>query len=200
MSIKIRLLKSLIWTSDDILYISSHHVLAYFWIIVITFLLITIVFFSFNFFKVFSLTFASWFAWLSWILIYIYFILNFLDIYLDVLAVTNNSVIIYKWFWLFKSTTDVLEFDAIESVFYEQEWVINVLFDNWDIFLRRASHSNVFNDVHNPSKVVDNINRIIRSSEEKEEKEEENDNIHENDDFKLFVEAMAEIIKEYKKK
>jgi len=50
-----------------------------------------------------------------------YFILNFLDIYLDSIVVTSDSVVIYKWYGLFKSTTDVLEFHAVESVFYEQE-------------------------------------------------------------------------------
>ena len=200
MEIKKKILKSIIWTDDDILYIASHHVFAYFWVIVVTIVMITITFFSYSFLKILSLTFATWVAWILWVIIYMYFILNFLDIYLDSIVVTSDSITIYKWYGLFKSTTDVIEFDAIESVFYEQEWIINVLFDDGDLFIRRAMHTNVFNSIHNPSHVVENINKIkqeAKSWETKEETKEENKN---NSDFDVFVEAMSEIIRDYKNK
>jgi len=47
-------------------------------------------------------------------------LLNFLDIYLDSIAVSPTSLIIYKWYGLFKNTTDVLDLSAVESVFAEQ--------------------------------------------------------------------------------
>ena len=197
MEIKKKILKSIIWTDDDILYVASHHVLAYFKVIVITIVIVTITFFSYGFLQMLSWTFASWVAWILWIIIYMYFILNFLDIYLDSIVVTSDSVVIYKWYGLFKSTTDVLEFHAVESVFYEQEWVLNVLFNNGNLFIRRATHTNVFNNIHNPSNIVDNINKIIQEAEFWENKEEDK---KDDSDFNVFIEAMAEIIRDYKNK
>ena len=204
MEIKKKILKSIIWTDDDILYLASHHVLAYFWVIVITIVMNTITFFSYVFLKMLSWTFATWVAWILWIIIYIYFFLIFLDIYLDTIVLTSNSIIIYKWYGLFKSTTDVLEFHAVESVFYEQEWVLNVLFNNGNLFIRRTTHTNVFNNIHNPSHVVENINKIIQETEswknKEEDKEEDKDENKDNNDFDVFVEAMSEIIRDYKNK
>lgn len=200
MEIKKKLLKSLIWTDNDILYMVSHHVLAYFWVIVFTVITVTIAFFSYDLLKFISWTFASWTVWIFWIVIYIYILLNFLDIYFDAIVVTEDSIIVYKWFGLFKSTTDVLEFHAIESVFFDQEWIVNVLFNNGNIFLKRTSESNVFQDVHNPAKIVDKINTIIKSKKVDHEEDVEEEKKDEDSDFKLFIEAMAEIIKDYKNK
>lgn len=200
MEIKKKILKLVIWTDDDILYIVSHHLLAYFWTIVTTLIMLAIAFFLYYVFSYLNTVFATWLAWIAWALIYLYFFFRFIDIYLDAIVITQNSIIIYKWYWIFKSTTDVIEFSAVESVYSDQEWVLNFLFNNWNIFIRRAMYTNVFNNVHNPWNISDNINKIIKSIESNKEKENNNEEKKDDSDFNLFVEAMAEIIRDYKNK
>jgi len=158
-----------------------------------------IAFFLYIWLKIFSVSFASLTAWILWTLIYFYFILNFLDIYLDAIVVTKNVVIIYQWYGLFKNATDSISFGAIESVFSKQDWIINKIFNNGDIFLRRAWHTNVFNNVGNSWIIATNINKLLLSFNENLWNNKE-DVKTEDSDFKVFIEAMAEIIKDYKNK
>ncbi len=200
MEIKKKILKSVIWTDDDILYMASHHVLAYFWTIATTLIMLAIAFFLYDAFSYLNTVFATWLAWIVWVMIYLYFFFRFIDTYLDAILVTQHSIIIYKWYGIFKFTTDVVEFSAIESVYSDQEWILNFLFNNWDVFIRRAMYTNVFNNVHNPWNISDNINKIIRSVEVKPKEHLEEDTKDNDSDFNIFMEAMAEIIRDYKNK
>ena len=193
MDIKAKILKRIAWIDEDIIYMISHHLLTYFPVIIMSLLGIVILFFLYQIISVFSVNLASYLVGFLGILLYFYFLFEFLDIYLDAVIVTPTSVIIYKWYGIFKSTSDVLFLEAIESVYAEQEWIIDTLFNKWDIVIRRAWHENKFDSVYNPNDVAAKLNNIINSVNKEEEEEVE----EEQDDFKLFVEAMAEVIKEY---
>jgi len=122
--------------------------------------------------------------------------LRFFDIYLDAIVITNKSVFIYKWFGLFKSTTDVIDFEAIESVFADQSWLWDIIFNKWDIYFRRAWHDNIFKDVPNPWKVANDINTLIweiQKENDLEESEEKTEN-----DVKILAEVLADLLREYK--
>jgi len=109
-------------------------------------------------------------------------------------------LIIYKWFWLFKNSTDVLDLEAVESVFAEQSGLIDILFNNWHVYIRRAGHTNVFEDVFNPNKVANKINNIIFSLKQKEEEEvqEQSESDLDEEKIKLLAQAMIEVMKEMK--
>ena len=175
----------------------AHHVLSYFGIMMTTLGLLIILFFLYLLISVFSLSLASFFIGILGIILYFYFLLHFFDIYLDAVIVTENTIIIFQWYDLFKTTTDVIALHAIESVYADQKGLIDTLFNKGDIVFRRAGHENVFDSVYNPVEIANKINAIINSlhKEEEVEKDEEEEV---QDDFKIFVEAMAEVIKEYK--
>ena len=124
-----------------------------------------------------------------------------MDIYLDAIIVTESSIIVYKWYGILKATTDVLDFDAVESVYADQSGLIDVLFDKWDLYLRRAGHENVFEDVSSPNKVASKINDLIRqfadSNWTEEIKETEEDNSKEKK-IKMLAEILTEVIDEIK--
>lgn len=195
MDIKAKILKRIAGIQEDIIYMISHHILTYLSVIIMSILGIIILFFLYQIISIFSNNLASYVVWVLGILLYFYFLLNFLDIYLDAVIVTNSSVIIYKWYGIFKSTSDVLFLEAIESVYADQEWIIDTLFNKGDIVLRRAGHENKFDSVYNPNDVAAKLNNILNSVSK--ESEEDSEGESKEDDFKLFVEAMAEVIKEY---
>ena len=59
---------------------------------------IIILFFLYKFLAVYFPTFASYFVGILGIWLYVYFLLNFFDLYLDAIVVTPSTLIIYKWF------------------------------------------------------------------------------------------------------
>jgi len=195
MDIKINILKKIAGIDEDIKYIISHHILTYFWLMIMSFIGIIILFFLYKLIAVFDELLARNIIWILGLGLYIYFVLNFLDIYLDAVMITDRSIVIYKWYWLFKTTADVISLHAIESVYANQNWLIDTLFNKWDIIFRRAWHENLFDNVYNPQDAANKINYMLSTIEEKEVEKEE-----EEWDFQMFVEAMAEVIKEYKSK
>jgi len=195
MDIKLNILKKIAGIDEDVKYMISHHILTYFSLMVISLIGIIILFFLYNLLSVFDQKLSSIIFWVLWFLVFIYFTLNFFDIYLDAVLVTERSIIIYKWYGLFKTSTDVISLEAIESVYANQNWIIDTLFNRWDIVFRRAWHENLFDEVYNPQDAANKLNYLISMIEKEEEQEEEPEW-----DFQMFVEAMAEVIKEYKNK
>ena len=195
MDIKINILKKIAGIDEDVKYIISHHILTYFWLMIMSFLGIIILFFLYKLIAVFDEQLARVIIWILWLGLYIYFVLNFLDIYLDAVIITDRSLVIYKWYGLFKTTADVIALYAIESVYANQNGLIDTLFNKWDIVFRRAGHENLFDSIYNPQDAANKINYMLSTIEEKKEEKPE-----EEWDFQMFVEAMAEVIKEYKSK
>ena len=193
MDIKVNILKKIAGIDEDIKYIISHHILTYFWLMIMSFIGIIILFFLYRLIAVFDVSLAQISIWILGLLLYVYFVLNFLDIYLDAVLITDKSIIIYKWYWLFKTSADVIALHAIESVYAKQNGIIDTLFNKWDIVFRRAGHENYFDEVYNPQDAANKINYMLSTLEKEEEEEPEQEW-----DFQMFVEAMAEVIKEYK--
>jgi len=196
MDIKVNILKKIAGVDEEIKYMISHHILTYFWLMVISFIGLIILFFLYKLIYIFDEQLAQIVIWILWVLLYVYFVLQFFDIYLDAVIVTDRSIVIYKWYWLFKTTSDVISLSAIESVYADQTGLIDTLFNKWNIVFRRAGHENFFDDVYNPQDAANKINLLLSTLEKEEELEEPEPEW----DFQMFVEAMAEVIKEYKNK
>jgi len=201
MDIKQKILKKMIDTDEDFVYIVSHHPIVYVPLMIISAIGIIILFFLYKFLAVYFPVFASYFVGILGLWLYFYFLLNFFDIYLDAIAVTPSTLIIYKWYGIFKNTTDVLDLQAVESVFADQSWLIDILFNNWDIYIRRAGHTNVFDNVFNPNKVANDINNLIFRLKRNEESEEVKENFEpdlDEEKIKMLAQAMIEVMKEMK--
>ena len=198
MDIKKNLLKRLVDTDEEIVYIVNHHPIVYFPLMIISVLGVIILFFLYKFLYVFSEQIASYLCGFLGLVLYTYFLLNFFDIYLDAVALTPSTIIIYKWYWLFKTTTDVLDFKAVESVYADQAWLTDIVFNKWDIYIRRAGHTNVFDNVANPNKVANDINSMLSSLEKDEQSSESEPKNDKEDKIKLLAEVLAEVISEMK--
>jgi len=173
MDIKVNILKKIAGIDEDIKYIISHHILTYFWLMIMSFIGIIILFFLYRLIAVFDVSLAQISIWILGLLLYVYFVLNFLDIYLDAVLITDKSIIIYKWYWLFKTSADVIALHAIESVYANQNGIIDTLFNKWDIVFRRAGHENYFDEVYNPQDAANKINYMLSTLEKEEEEEPE---------------------------
>lgn len=204
MDIKKNILRKLIKTDEDMIYIVSHHYIAYFSTITVLFISIVIVFSLYKLIWIFSQNIASWVAWILWIIVYINFMLNFFDVYLDAVVITNRSLIIYKWYWLLKNSIDVIANHAVESAYSDQNWVIDTIFNKWDLFIKTARDETIFKWVMAPAEVANDINKIIFSIIEKDEEKEWEDVWEYEEkkwwDLDVFMQAMEEVIREYKSK
>ncbi len=202
MDIKKNILGRLIKINEEMIYVVSHHYIAYFGTIVVLFISIAIVFSLYKLISIFSLPIASWVWWILWIIVYINFMLNFFDVYLDAIIITDRSLIIYEWYWLLKNSIDVIANHAVESAYSEQNWIVDSMFDKWNLIIKTAGGDTVFKNIASPVEVANDINKIIFSIVEKDE-EKEWEQIWEYEekkwwDLDVFMQAMEEVVREYK--
>jgi len=91
------------------------------------------------------------FVWL-WLVFFMAFY-DFFDWYMDVLILTNFSIIETRWDWFTKSSSSRMEYEAIEDIHFEIKWFLSSLFEFWDLYIERTSWWVCFTDTWNPSEV-----------------------------------------------
>lgn len=98
----------------------------------------------------------------------------YLDYCMDFSIVTPQSFIRYDQTWFFKRTSKVIDLIHIRSVSVEKTWIINSLFNNWNIVVLSEWSDNsvsdtksdagkiIFRYVKDPEKYWDRIQRMLK--------------------------------------
>lgn len=121
--------------------------------------------------------------------------ISFLDIYLDWVILTNNWIVIFRWDWLLKYRTESIERESLESVSMNQNGILDIMFNKWDIKINRIDHSYIFNEVPNPSKQVKTI--LEKRDEMTSWEQEDEDKV---DKFDLLVDMLGDVLIDYSKR
>ena len=181
---------------ENIVYIIAHHWWVYVKLILFYtfFLLIWFVWYRYLSY-VFDWRWLSYIFWIYWIVVYIKFVIDFMDIYLDSIVLTPQGVNIFLWEWIFKYSNEAIERNAIESVYDEQNWLLDMLLEKWNIIIKRIDEEYRFEDVPKPAM----MSNIIIEMKERFTSADQGDNTQneEKDKFELLVEVLWEVIKEY---
>ena len=144
-----------------------------------------------------SREYLNWvFAWL-WLILFTKFCIDFCDIYLDCVVMTETGITLYLREWLLEYKTDHFDWGTIETISFNQKWFRDRLFMKWDITITLDHGIEYpFEDISNPKKQVDTIlqlkNRFsVPVSQETEDSELEWKK------FDILVEALGEVVKDY---
>jgi hypothetical protein len=150
--------------------------------------------------------YLPWEYW-SWIFagiglyIFVKFIINFLNLYLDSLVLTERWVTLFMREWIWDHKTDVFEREKIETISFNQNSIWDKIFGKWDISIRLEHGVEFpFDNVSWPKKQVW---RLIRMKDffmaQKTERDLQTDTLEDNK-FNILVEALWEVVKEYMEK
>ena len=185
---------------EKIVYIIGHSWRKYIKIIFFTVLLL------FLFFLIFYLTkkyissdyiyILKWVLSIIWIIVYLKFIIDFLDIYLDSIVLTNRGVTMFRWDGLFSYTSENIGWDYIQTVYDEQKWFLDVILWKWDLNIKIHNWDYKFEEVPSPTKQAN----IISSTKDKmnlSNKEEQDS--EDMDKFDILVDTLGEVIEDYLK-
>lgn len=147
---------------------------------------------------VISHAYMVWTAALMGISIYVKWLYDVADEYLDSLVVTNRWLILFRRNGLFDYKTDHLQRVSIESISEEQSTFFDSLFKKWDITIKLEDERIRFKEVSHPAHKVGQLlhwkSKILWRYE-----------YHENetsvelgrDKYELLVEALWEVVTEY---
>lgn len=121
-------------------------------------------------------------------LIYFKIIYSIFNWYNDVWIVTNSSVIAINWSFL-KSNIETINFDSIEWLWVEEEWILDKILKKWTLIIHKAWEEEfILEEAINPYKAID----IIETASAWEE-DEITSNIT-DERFNMILETLSEAI------
>jgi hypothetical protein len=124
-------------------------------------------------------------------LIYLKIIYDIFDWYNDVWLVTNRSVIKLKWA-LFNTKMESVNYENIEWIEVEQNWILDSLLNKWDIVIHKFWEEELrLQDASKPYLAIDIVEKNIEKYKNPE------DDI---DKFDLVMDTLAGVVKQYMQK
>jgi len=132
-----------------------------------------------------------WWFELYLIFIYIKIIYDLFDWYNDVWIITDKAVIKLKWA-LFKTKMESINYENIEWIEVEQNWILDSLFNKWDIVIHKFWEEELrLKDAAKPYIAIDIVEENIEKFKHPEE---------EIDKFDLVMDTLAWVVKQYMQK
>ena len=129
------------------------------------------------------------FYYLEWYLIILYFIIIYkiFDWYNDVLILTKSNLIKLDWS-LFKTNTISINYEHIEWVWVNKNWIIDTLLQKWDLIIHKFWEEEIIIDeIFKPFKVASQIEEIISNVEHPEQL----------DKFEIMLNTLSRIVEDY---
>jgi len=142
--------------------------------------------------------FLPWMFGIIWIGFFVKFIIDFLNLYLDGLVLSDEWITLFMREGLTKYKTDFFDRDKIQTVSHTQNSWRDKLFSRGDLVIRLEHEIEFpFEDVTNPSKQVTKI--LYMKEKYLAEKKSEDIPMPKVDADKMSIlnEALLEVVKEY---
>lgn len=212
MSFRQSVVKRYSW-SDNILSIYWHDWVAYINLFIIYWILLFLIAVWYHYSLYVLHTNVAWITfWIIATILYLSFVVHFLDIYLDCIMIQESWIVLFRWDWILSNRSESIPWDSLDSVFEQQKGIIDIVFGKGDLKIKRQEEVYVFNNVHNPSVIR---NDILKRKEEflswHDEHWHDGDHGHghdddhdhwhdENDKFDILVETLGEVVLDYIKK
>ena len=134
------------------------------------------------------------------IIFFVKFCVDFLNKYLDWLALTKNGVNLYLWEWLLEYKTEVFDRDRIETVSHSQNSFRDKIFMKWDIIIT-LEHGITFpfENISFPKRQASKILQLREENTLQSLQDFEDNQLKDNNDdkFSVLVEALWEVVKDY---
>lgn len=143
--------------------------------------------------------YLPWLFGILGIWFFVKYIVDFLNIYLDWLILSEDGITMFMWEWLFEYKTDFFEWNKIETVSHNQNSFWDKLFSKGDLIIKLEHGIEYpFENINAPQKQSDKILKYknqfwLISSDDK--------TASINDDkMSIIAEALSEVVKEYMEK
>ncbi|PID35042.1 MAG: hypothetical protein CR971_00055 [candidate division SR1 bacterium] len=132
-------------------------------------------------------------------ILFIKFIIDFFDLYLDTLTAGEYNITLFMWDGFFNNSTEIFDWDRIESISYRQNSFWDKLFMKGDILIRLDDDIEFpFEDVYRPKKVLERLT-IYKNAfiAKKLHDTQQNEKFDQDERFTILVDALSEVVKDY---
>ncbi len=134
-------------------------------------------------------------------LLYIYFVINFLNIYLDSLIITPTGLIIFEWEKILEYRSETLNRQSIDNISHSQQWLRDRLLwtGSLHIWLNQWTSITLYN-MPNIQRTANLLWTYKHQTDTQHQHNAFQSSPEDNTKFELLVETLGEIIKEYTQK
>ncbi|MFZ2151435.1 MAG: PH domain-containing protein [Candidatus Absconditicoccaceae bacterium] len=150
--------------------------------------------------------YSDWTYW-SWlfagigIYFFIKFVINFLNLYLDALILSDRGITLFMREGIWDYKTDIFERDKIETISFNQNSLIDKIFGKGDIIIKLEHGVDFpFDNISGPKRQVGKIMRMKDYFVGQKKDQDLKDLKGEENKFNILVEALGEVVQEYMEK
>lgn len=127
------------------------------------------------------------------IIIFIKMIYEVFDWYNDALIVLDKWIVVLKWS-LFDDNIQAIEFDKIEALEAEQNWIIDQVFSKWDLIIHKFWDVRIIiENIIDPNWAIDKIKSVMDNDLEKKEESK-------NEHFDVIMDSLSSVVEDFLRK
>lgn len=137
-------------------------------------------------------------AGILWLLIFFKWLLGFLNLYLDCILISKDSLTVFLRDGLLEYKTEVIDRWKISVISHKQNSLWDKVFGKWDLLIQMWNEIDfAFNDVSHPRKSASKLTLNKKNYEEFKKKKIEQDLEWDQRQFDILVDALWEVIRDY---
>lgn len=140
------------------------------------------------------------FVWWLWIILYLRFIIEFLNKYLDSLIITPKGILIFEWEWFLHYKLQQFDRDTIESITHSQDSLSDKFIWKGKIQLT-IEHGTIFHfdNISSPHRIANQLWNYKQQYSSHHHESFSNNNLSwdSSEKFEILVETLWEVIKDY---
>lgn len=141
--------------------------------------------------------YVKWVIGVLGLLIFARWIVSLLNLYLDCLLLSKDSLTVFLWDGILEYRTEVLDWSKINVVSHHQNSAWDRILSKGDIIIQLGNVDFTFNDVAHPKKVASRLLLFKKRYEEDQKLQIEKDLEGDQKKFDVLVDALWDVIKEY---
>jgi len=137
-------------------------------------------------------------AGILWLLIFFKWLLGFLNLYLDCILISKDSLTVFLRDGILEYKTEIIDRWKISVISHNQNSLWDKLFGKWDLLIQMWNDIDFsFNDVAHPKKSASKLILNKKEFEEIKKKKIEQDLQWDQRQFDILVDALWEVIRDY---
>ena len=145
-----------------------------------------------------NVPYVKWIAWILWLFIFFKRLLWFLNLYLDCILISKDSLTVFLRDWILEYKTEIIDRWKISVISHNQNSLRDKLFGKWDLLIQMWNDIDFsFNDVAHPKKSASKLILQKKEYEEIKKKKIEEDLAWDQRQFDILVDALWEVIRDY---
>ena len=137
-------------------------------------------------------------AWIIGLFIFCKWILWFLNLYLDCILISKDSLTVFLRDWILEYKTEIIDRSKILVVSHRQDTLRDRICGKWDLLIEMWNDIHfAFNDIAHPKKAASKLMLNKKNHEELRKKQIEEDLEWDQRQFDILVDALWDVIRDY---